>query len=67
MDDLLTRIFGQQGLLAFIVPAVLLMIAEVGYRLGRRLYLPDYEAQRRPIEVVQADLDSVAVAQQPWT
>ncbi|MET0168402.1 MAG: hypothetical protein ABW318_25855, partial [Vicinamibacterales bacterium] len=37
MDNLLARIFGHQGSHAFVVTALLLLLAEIGYQFGRRL------------------------------
>jgi hypothetical protein len=54
MDDLLLRFFGQPGALAVVATTVLLLMAEVGYRLGRRLFTAADSARRSQIGGVQA-------------
>lgn len=54
MDDLLSRIFDRQWAMAVVVPTLLLLVAEVGYRSGRWLYATGDEARRNQIAAVQA-------------
>jgi hypothetical protein len=55
MNDLLARVFGESGGTAIFVTALLLIVAEVGYRLGRRLFVKKGDdARRNQIGAVQA-------------
>src|SRR5262245_17277844 len=54
MDDLLLRFFGQSGSLAVVATTILLLISEVGYRLGRRLFTAGDSARQSQIGAVQA-------------
>jgi hypothetical protein len=54
MDNLLARIFGHQGAHALVVTALLLLLAEIGYRFGRRLLAGrDDDPRRSQIGVIQ--------------
>jgi hypothetical protein len=53
MDQLLSRLFNQPGSVGITVTALLLAVAELGYRLGRRSATAGDEA-RTEIDVVQA-------------
>jgi hypothetical protein len=54
MNDLLFRFFDQSGALAVVVPTTLLIMAEVGYRFGRRLFTASDSNRRSQIGAVQA-------------
>jgi hypothetical protein len=54
MDDLLARVFGESNSIAIFVTVLLLLLAEVGYRFGRRLFARKDEARRNQIGAVQA-------------
>jgi hypothetical protein len=53
MDNLLARVFGHQGAHAFVVTVLLLLLAEIGYRLGRRLLAGRDDPRRGQIGVIQ--------------
>lgn len=53
MDDLAARAFADQWTLFVLVTALLLVLAEVGYRLGRGLHAARDEPRRSQIGVVQ--------------
>src|SRR4026209_2610288 len=53
MDDILLKIFSNQWRGVLIVSAVLLLAAEVGFRLGHRLYRSNDEARKWQIGGVQ--------------
>jgi len=53
LDDLLLKIFSNQWRVIIIVSAVLLLAAEIGFRLGLRLYRLKDEARRCQISGVQ--------------
>ena len=53
MDDLLSRVFSEYRALAVVVTALLLMLAEVGYRLGRRWRVAGDDARQSQIGVIQ--------------
>ena len=53
MSDFPYRVFGQPGALAVVVPAVLLLLAEIGYRLGRRRHAANDTAWREEIGTVR--------------
>ena len=54
MEELLSLVFGDQGLVAPIVTGILLLAAEVGYRFGLPLHAAADEARRSQIGAVQA-------------
>jgi hypothetical protein len=54
VDDLLFRVFDRSGTLAVVATTTLLLMAEVGYRLGRRLFTANDSNRRSQIGAVQA-------------
>jgi hypothetical protein len=54
MEDVLSRVFGNLGVLAIAGTTLLLLLAEFGYRQGRRLFVAGDEARRSQIGGVQA-------------
>jgi hypothetical protein len=56
LDDILLKIFSDQWRVIIIVSAVLLLAAEVGFRLGLRLYRSKDEARKGQIGGVQSAL-----------
>jgi hypothetical protein len=54
VDDFLSRAFSHQGVVALVIAPLLLLVAEAGYRLGRRLYGSGDDARRGQIGGVQA-------------
>jgi hypothetical protein len=54
MDDLLSDLFGPTGALAVVATTSLLLIAELGYRRGRRLFAAADPARRSQIGGVQS-------------
>ena len=54
MEELLSRGFSHQGVLAIVVTGILLTVAEVGYRYGLRLHAAADEPRRSQIGALQA-------------
>jgi hypothetical protein len=53
MDELVTGVVENQRAVAIIVTALLLLLAEVGYRLGRRLYASADDARKSQMDVAR--------------
>jgi hypothetical protein len=56
MDDLLSRVFDHQGTFAVFVTLLLLILPEVGYRVGLRLYAAGDEARKSQLGALQGAL-----------
>jgi hypothetical protein len=53
MADVIEAAFDRQWIVAFVVTALLLVLAEVGYRLGRHRHTVSGEARRNQVGIVQ--------------